>query len=98
MEQSLSMQQRASFWPHILAAEDGFKRIEGVPVVLASRAVGHNPATLLEEGTAWRSRRSESLLAEVATQGGSGEKKMCVGEPCGLAADLKWTVEGKNIK
>ena len=78
-------------------AADDFARIQNVPALLASRDVGHYPATYLEPhggafavaGVAW---------LKWQLKGDEQARQMFVGEPCGLSADPKWKVERKNIR
>jgi dienelactone hydrolase len=76
-------------------AVDDFARIDHIPALLANQDKGH-------AGTLTEPRGGAFAVAGIAwlkwhLKGDEEAKKMFVGEPCGLAADPKWTVERKNL-
>lgn len=74
-------------------AMDDFQKIQGVPMFMANRDVGHYPATFRE------ARGGAFAAAGVAwldwqLKGDAAARAMFVGSECGLCRDPKWTVDG----
>jgi hypothetical protein len=78
-------------------AEGDFKAIKDVPVLLASRDVGHWPATFQDKNGGAYGVAAVAWL-KWQPKGDKEAAKMFLGDPCGLAADPKWSVQRKNLK
>jgi dienelactone hydrolase len=77
-------------------AADDFMRIEGIPVFLANREVGHYPATYREpRGGAFAQAGAAWLKWQL--MGDQKAAAMFTGERCGLCTDTHWTVQRKNL-
>jgi hypothetical protein len=67
-----------------------------IPALLADRDVGHAGTLTEPHGGAFAVAGIARLKWQL--KGDQDARKMFVGEPCGLAADPKWTVERKNLE
>jgi dienelactone hydrolase len=76
-------------------ATDDFARIDHVPALIANRDVGHAGTFAEPHGGAFAAAGVAWLKWRL--KGDEQAGKMFLGEPCGLAADPKWTVERKNL-
>jgi pimeloyl-ACP methyl ester carboxylesterase len=77
-------------------AEDDFKAIKDLPVLLASRDVGHGGTFSQPNGGAFAVAGVAWLKWQL--KGDKEAGKTFLGDPCGLAADTRWSVQRKNLK
>jgi hypothetical protein len=74
---------------------DDFKRIEKIPVFVASQDVGHGGTFGQPHGGDWAMVSTAWFKWQLKGDAEAG--KLFTGEPCELAKNEKWTVEKKNI-